>query len=195
MSLAFGAPLRRLLVDLLLFQAAWLACVCMAARGDPALGMAAVAAALLRHALLSRARGQDAALLAACLAVGAVWDTLLARSGLVIYASPWPGPGVAPAWILALWALLASALREPLRALHARPLVAALAGAVGGPLSYWSAIRLGAGHAGAPVAATLALACGWAVMTPALTTLAGWLARRGTAAEAAGPPVPPHLLR
>lgn len=178
MSFALSASARRLWVDLVVFQAAWFACVSGAAHGWPELGMAAVAAALWRHALLSRARRADAVLLAACLAVGALWDTLLARSGLLAYASPWPGPGVAPAWILALWALLATALREPLRALHARPVLAALAGAVGGPLSYWSAIRLGAGQVGAPVVATLALACGWAVITPALTTLAGWVVRR-----------------
>ena len=72
--------------------------------------------------------------------------------------SPGPLPMLAPAWILALWALFAIALREPLRWLHGRWPLAALLGALGGPLSYAGAERLGACTLNRPVATERACA-------------------------------------
>jgi hypothetical protein len=45
-------------------------------------------------------------------------------------------------------------------------------GAIGGPLANWGGARLGAMEFLAPVAATAALAIGWAVLTPLLVRLA-----------------------
>ena len=97
--------------------------------------------------------------------------------GWIAYAEPGPLPMLAPAWILALWALFAIALREPLRWLHGGWPLAALLGALGGPLSYAGAERLGACTLNRPLA-RLALALGWAAITPLLLVLARrWDAR------------------
>jgi hypothetical protein len=164
----------RIALNLVAFQAAWFACVMTAARGEPWVGIAAVAAAVLLHLAGSHKRRADLLLCGAALLIGVVWDSALAQSGWVAYASPAPGPlaGWAPPWILAMWVLFATTLREPLRWLHGRPALAAMFGGVGGPLSYAGAERLGACQLVQPLPALAALAVGWAVITPLLVELA-----------------------
>ncbi|HET7527442.1 MAG TPA: DUF2878 family protein, partial [Burkholderiaceae bacterium] len=124
----------------------------------------------------------DAALIAAALVIGFIWDSSMAQLGWIAYAEPGPLAGIAPAWILALWALFAMLLREPLRWLHKRLPLAALLGALGGPLSYAAAERLGACRLVEPIVAGVTLAFGWAVITPLLLVLARrWDARATTA--------------
>jgi hypothetical protein len=79
---------------------------------------------------------------------------------------------VVPLWILAMWVLFATALRSSLRWLQGRPALAALFGAVGGPLSYAAAARMGACRFEQPVVSALALGVAWAVITPLLVALA-----------------------
>lgn len=158
--------------DFALFQLAWLACVAQAARGRPALGVAAVAGFVLLQFARSSRRSADALLLALALALGLAWDTGLLQGGVVRYAAPGPVSGVAPAWILALWVLFAAVLRGPLRWLQGRPWLAALLGAVGGPASYAAAARLGACAFPDRPLALLLLAIGWALVTPSLVEAA-----------------------
>ena len=180
-----GAPrerarLLRLALGFVLFQAAWFGCVLGAARGQPGVGIAAVAGVVLLALVFSKARAAELGLLGIALAVGLVWDSLLARSGIVVYASPGPLPGWAPAWILALWALFAPMLREPLRWLHGRPLWAALFGGVGGALSYAAAARLGACRFPDATLAMAVLGIGWALIVPTLLAAAQRLERATT---------------
>ena len=161
-----------LLLEFAAFQGAWFACVSGAAAGSMAWGLAAVAlAVLLRVALTDRPRA-EAVLMLAALAVGLAWETLALQAGWVQYASPGPWPGVVPLWILAMWVLFATALRSSLRWLQGRPALAALFGAVGGPLSYAAAARMGACRFEQPVVSALALGVAWAVITPLLVVLA-----------------------
>lgn len=104
-------PQRRVLLlalNLVAFQLAWFACVLGAANGRPGLGVAVVAAAVALQFIVSDARAQEAVLIGVALLVGLVWDTAMARAGIVEYASPGPIAGWAPGWILALWALFAT---------------------------------------------------------------------------------------
>ncbi len=174
----------RLAVGFALFQGAWFACVIGAAQGAAGYGIAAVVAVLALLLAASRERIAELRLIALAMAVGVIWDSLLARTGVVVYASPGPLPGWAPAWILALWALFAPMLREPLRWLHGRPLLAALVGGVGGPLSYAAAARLGACRFPDPALAMAVLAAGWALIVPLLLAAAQRL-------ERGAPPQPP----
>jgi hypothetical protein len=155
-------------VDFALFQLAWFACATQAAQGRPALGIAAVAAFVAWQWARSDRRQAEAMLVVIALALGLAWDTALLQSGLVRYAAPGPLPGVAPAWILAMWALLAAVLRGPLRWLRGRPWLAAALGAVGGPASYAAAARLGACELAGGMAALGVLGLGWALLTPLL---------------------------
>jgi hypothetical protein len=84
---------------------------------------------------------------------------------------------MAPLWILALWALLAPMLREPMRWMHGRPVLAALPGAAGGVLSYAAAQRLGACAFPDPAFSVLVLGAGWALIVPMLLAAAQRLDR------------------
>jgi hypothetical protein len=176
---AVRARTWRVLLNVAVFQGAWFACVLLAARGVPAGAVAAVAAAVLLHLALADKPRVDTLLVIVALAIGLVWDTLAQHAGWIAYASPGPVAGLAPAWILALWALFATTLREPLRWMHGRPWLAAVSGAVGGPLSYLAAARMGACRFDDPVLSLLALGAGWAGMTPLLVELARRLGTAG----------------
>lgn len=172
---AHSAALGRiagLVATLVAFQGAWFACVLGAAHGWPWQGTLVALAVVAGLVVLSAKPRVDAMLIAAALAIGLAWDSAMAQSGWISYAEPGPLPSLAPAWILALWALFAVVLREPLRWLHTRPLWAALLGALGGPLSYALGARMGAIGLIEPVPALVALALGWAAITPLLLALA-----------------------
>jgi hypothetical protein len=71
-----------------------------------------------------------------------------------------------------MWMVFATTLNLSLRWLQGHRLAAIGLGAIGGPLAYWGGARLGAMEFVVPVAATAALAIGWAVLTPVLVRLA-----------------------
>jgi hypothetical protein len=167
----------RLLANLAAFQAAWFACVMLAGRGQALAATAAALAAVVLHFAWSDARRADAGITLAALALGVAFDSALALAGIVDYAAASPVVAAAPLWILALWALFATTLRQPLRWLHGRPLLAALFGGVGGPFSYEAAARLGACSFPDRPLALAVLAVGWAVVTPLLVELARRLDR------------------
>jgi hypothetical protein len=72
---------------------------------------------------------------------------------------------------------LAPMLREPMRWMHGRPVLAALLGGVGGVLSYAAAQRLGACAFPDTALAVLVLGAGWALIVPLLLAAAQRLDR------------------
>ena len=179
------AGLAGVVANLVGFELAWFACVLGAAHGWPGAGVAVAAVVIGLYLGLSALPARDGALILAAAVAGLVWDSLMIQLGWIVYAEPGPLPTLAPLWILALWALFAITLRVPLRWLHTRPVLAALLGAIGGPLSYLAAARLGACRFAEPTAAVLALALGWAAITPLLLALAHRLDRGQLSSAAA----------
>lgn len=177
----------RLAVGFVLFQAAWFAAVIGAAQGHAALGSAVLAVVVFALLGLSTNRPADLRLVAIAVVIGAPFDGTLAYAGIVRYASPGPVTDWAPLWILGMWALFAPMLREPLSWLHGRPLLAAVVGGVGGPLSYAAAERLGACVLPERSLALLVLGAGWALIVPVLLSVAQRLERDATCALAAAP--------
>ena len=173
----------RLGIGFVLFQVAWFCCVASAARGHAGLGIAAVAVVIPILLAMSTNRRADMQLIGLALAIGFAWDSFMAGNGIIDYASPQPVRGFAPAWILAMWMLLAPMLREPLRWMHDRPLFAAAAGGLGGALSYAAASRLGACRFPEPLVAYLALGTGWALIMPILLAAAKHSDRRTPGSE------------
>ena len=158
----------RTLVNFVAFQAGWFACVLAAANGEPWAAMPVVGLVVALHLILARRPGQEARLIALALAMGLVLDSLLASSGWLRYASPLPVAGLAPYWILAMWALFATTLNVSMSWLRGKTGLAVLLGAVFGPLSYMAGRRLGALEFVDFQAGTLALAAAWALAMPLL---------------------------
>jgi hypothetical protein len=166
------SPAARDLLNFVVFQVAWFACVAGAARGHALAGTLAVVAAVALHLWLAPRRAPEAWLVGGAIAIGLVWDSLLVAAGLVSYPTGTFAPGLAPHWILAMWALFATTLNLSLGWLRGRPALAALLGAVGGPLAYFAGYRLGAIEAPEIGLALLAQGAGWAALMPLLAALA-----------------------
>lgn len=154
---------RKLLINALLFQTGWFACV-FSTQQPWLLGVPVVV--LLVHFRWLAGWRAEGRLVASVLLAGSALDSLLLQFGVFDFGAE---RLLVPLWLALLWALLATTLNHCL-AWTARPWwLGSLLGAVAGPLSYWA----GAGIAGVklPLGSTpslLLLAGLWALLMPVL---------------------------
>ena len=170
-------------ITLTAYELVWFTAVLGAAHGLAWPGMVAAGTFALARLATSPAREVELRLIAVTWAVALGLESVWVKGGLIVYSAPWPLPN-APAWLMGIWLALALTLVPLFGYLHRRPRLAAVLGAVGGPLAYLGAARAHALILPAPAwRALVALALGWAVAFPLLTSLAGrWL--RPQAAQA-----------
>jgi hypothetical protein len=158
------------IVNYLGLQLGWLACAWGAAQGFVWLGPAVVAVHLGLHLWWSENRQREVFFIALVTLAGLVIDSVQKATGLVAYAADFPLLSwLAPAWIIAMWALFASAMSGSLQWLAGRYLLAALLGAIFGPLSYRAGAAMGA--ASFPLGDGFSLgvlAAIWALVLPGL---------------------------
>lgn len=169
-----------------MFYLGWFACVAGAGRGHLWLGPAVVGALLIGHLLLTRDRAREATL-ALTIGLFGFWvDTLQASAGLFSFTHTSALPWLCPPWMVVLWMLFATTLNSSMGWLAGRHRLAAVLGAVCGPLSYAAGARLGAiaFHHNALVSLA-GVAIVWALAMPAVLLIREVLTRRG-----AGQPVP-----
>jgi len=136
----------RNLLSFLSFQGAWFVAVEGAARGSMWAGPAAVAVVAAVHVARSARPARELAFLLGVGLAGTLADTALHALGCTSYPTSreaWPFLLVPP-WITALWIAFATQAGTSLAWLASRPRLAALLGAVGGPLSYLAGVRIGA---------------------------------------------------
>jgi hypothetical protein len=163
----------RFWITLAAYEAVWFVSVIGAGRGRSWPALLAVTLFAAWRLQVSRQRSVELRLMLVAFVLGMLFDGVLVRSGLLVYAAAWPA-GIAPAWILALWLAFALSIVPLFGYLQGRPWLAAGFGAIGGPLAYlgaargWQAVRFlpPAWHA------LLWLALGWGITLPLLTTLA-----------------------
>ena len=156
----------KLLANIAIYQVCWLACILGGANDLPLAGVAAVALAVAWHLYLADDPRPEIALLAIAGAVGAVWDSLLVAAGWLVYPSGTLFDGTAPYWIVALWVGFATTFNVSLRYFKSRLWLAALLGAIGGPLAFLAGERLGGVVFTDTTIAMVALGLGWAVLMP-----------------------------
>jgi len=159
------------LLNFILFQLGWFACVLGAATRQPLLGFGSAFLIIGWHLWRAPHPAREGTLLLLAMLIGAIWDSLLVWLGLLQYPAGMLLPGTAPYWIVAMWALFASTLNLSLRWLKRYRLLPILLGASAGPLAYFAGSRLGALSFTQPVPALIVLALGWAVLTPMLLRL------------------------
>lgn len=163
------------LINFIAFQLGWIICVVAAAQGWPWLGSGVVALIVVFHLSRTPQPGAEFTLVLLVGLLGGLIDTLWVQLDLLRYSAGIVVAGMAPHWIIAMWMLFAITLNVSLRWLRGRWLLAALFGAIGGPLAYYAGAKLGAVVFTEPAwqgLATLALA--WAGAMPLLM----WLAQR-----------------
>ena len=161
-------------VNFVVFQSAWFAAVLGAAHQLPLWGTAAVLAAFAWHLAVSARPAEEAKLFAVVCLIGFVVETGSVLLGHVAYPSGQPVANLAPYWMVALWGLLAIALNVTMRWLKGRYGLAAVLGAIAGPASFVSGVKLGGAQFIHTAPALIIMACTWAVLMPALM----WLSMR-----------------
>ena len=160
------------LVNQLGVNGVWFACILGAAYGHAWLGSACafvwIGWTLHRHANWRRELG--VVLFAG--ALGFVADLVLIPVGRLAYVGQPPGvPG--PLWIVALWMAFGTSLNVSLAWLHGRAWLAAILGAISGPLAYLAGRKLGAVVFGPPDREPLlVLSIVWAIALPLLVIVA-----------------------
>ena len=140
-------PTLMLILNYLLFQAAWFACVLGGANGYPWFGSGVALLAILLHLSLVSNPGREATLVLLVGLLGALLDSLLVSLGWLDFPSGQLLPGTAPHWIIAMWMAFATVLNVSLGWMRGRYGLAVLLGAVAGPLAYYAGAELGAGDA------------------------------------------------
>lgn len=159
------------LFNFVAYQLAWLACVLGAAH-DLAWAGAALALVVTAVHLALHRDAAELRLIVCAAAIGFFVDSALVRTHVVVFESAgWDG--WAPLWIVSLWIAFATTLNHSLRWLASRPWVAALAGAIGGPLAYLAGAKLGALTILTPVPALILIATLWALAMGLLALLTG----------------------
>lgn len=123
-------------LNALLFQVGWF--VCVLERG--LLALAATALILGMHLFRHREQPREWLCIAVIAFIGVLQDFLLIQLNVLQF----DGQPVPPLWLVAIWLLFASTLNHSLKWLQQRWWLAALLGAISGPLSYLAGERLGA---------------------------------------------------
>ena len=164
----------RKLLNIILFQAAWLTAVLGAARGNEWYGPLAVALVLSVHFILIDDRWGELKLLIVAGSLGFCFDTTLSATGVVIpKGHVLPHPFSQP-WMISLWLNLSATFNVSLAWLKKRYLLASIFGAIGGVLAYYGGARLGATVALPDATGIIIISVGWGVVTPTLV----WLSER-----------------
>ena len=160
------------LTNIVAFKLAWVSTIFGGANGLPLLGPLAVAIAVGIHLWFAPAPRREFALIILTGVIGMAWDSVLVSAGWLVYPTGNFAAGLAPYWILGMWMLFATTLNVAFRWLRTRLILAAIMGAVFGPLSYFAGSSAGAVVLAQPVPALLALSAGWALFMPGLIVLA-----------------------
>jgi hypothetical protein len=149
--------------NFVLSQVGWFACALGPRYGVAWLGPLVTIGVVAIHLYSAKQPSQELKLMLATVAIGTAFDATTATLGLIGYPVDGILPGLQPWFMVALWALFATMLNVAL---------AAVLGALLGPIAYWSGVRLGALEMLRPVPATVVLAIGWAVIMRGLIALA-----------------------
>ncbi len=174
------------LVNFFAFQAGWFASVLGAANDMPWVGPMVILAIVVLHLRYAVRPDLEAGLLAASGIIGLYFDSLLVTMGWVAYPSGMLSASFAPYWIVTMWVLFATTLNSSMAWLKGRRALAAVLGAVAGPLSYVAGAKLGGIEFVDRAYALFFLSLGWAVAMPVLISLANKLNGLELAAPIAG---------
>ena len=154
--------MRRILLNLLIFQVGWFVCVL----GGNLYALIYTPLALIVHQRLVLEHVKEWYTIALVCTTGFLWDALMAVYGIINYTeSDFIG---LPVWLICLWLLFATTFHHSLRWLSNQLWLAAIFAAIFGPLSYWAGSELSSAYIGLPVISSLLIiAAGWGLLFPA----------------------------
>ncbi len=152
-------------------QIGWFGCVLSAARGAAWMGVTLACVLILLHLWRVRRPGEELKLIVSVMLIGAVWETVVVSAGLLAYPTSTLIHGLPPLWLPAEWAMFAAQFNTTYQWLKSRVALAAVFGAIAGPVSFHAGAALGALQFVKPWPAAAALAVGWAGLLPLVTVM------------------------
>lgn len=159
-----------------LFKIGWLSCVYGAASG---LALEGCLLALLIVAVSVRqASNRHSELLTIGLItlIGLIWETFVASQHLMVYATQsnpqFENWVMAPYWLIVMWALFATTINQSMAWLKDKLIIAAVMGAIFGPMAFVAGEKLGAVEFANEPAAMVLLAVGWGILMPLICVIA-----------------------
>ena len=164
-----------------LFKIGWLSCVYGAASGLAFEGC--ILALFIVAFSIKQASNKHAELLTLVLItlVGVIWESLVASQNLMVYATQsntqlesWALDGLvlAPYWLIVMWALFATTINQSMAWLKDKLIIAAVMGAIFGPMAFVAGEKLGAVEFANEPAAMVLLAVGWGILMPLVCFIA-----------------------
>lgn len=163
--------MKNIVINLILFQIGWLACVLTAASNQPTFGAIISLVIIVSHLIMSKQYKQELRIIFIAMMMGLLWDSLIVSAGWITYQSGMVFDFMAPYWIVLMWALFATTLNSSLSWMKEKLILSSLFGAIAGPLAYYAGVKLGAVEFVNDLNALVALSIGWAIFTPLLLKL------------------------
>lgn len=155
------------LLNFCLFQLGWFVCILGAAWNYTYAAIIFSIALILIHLKLTDKNANDIKLFFIAGVLGFIFDGLLQFNNMIIYNDPGIPYPFTPLWIVMLWIFFALTLNHSLTWLKGRMILAAIFGAVGGPLAYIAGEKLMAVTI-INTSTIFILSLGWAIITPLL---------------------------
>lgn len=134
----------KVVLNYVLFQVGWFACVLGAANHFPWVASLFVLVIVFLQINGAPKQKSEWLLMLVAATIGGFVDQVLLSNQFVAYNANGWSSAIVPVWILALWVSFASTLNVSMRWIRNKKLVAFLFGAIGGPLAYMAAEKLGA---------------------------------------------------
>lgn len=162
------------ILNLIGFNAGWFACVLGAAYGFPWTGVVIVGGLLIAHLFIFPHVRNALGLVLLSGVLGYAADSILVLVGTLRFDASVQILGPSPLWMVFMWVNFALALPLSMAFLKGRYGLAALFGAIGGPLAYAAGNKLGAVEIPASLLPWILISIEWASAMP----LMSWLASR-----------------
>jgi len=146
----------------------WLICIQQAAVGNGFIGPILILIVVLFHLWYIQDTRREALFILIISIIGTIIDSLYMNTGLMRFNALYSDfPWIAPLWITSLYTLFAAAFTQSFGWLKERRWTMIFFGAIGGPLSYLAAIKVGAGEFLVPIwVGVIILGAVWSMIFP-----------------------------
>lgn len=160
---------KSIIINFLLFQLGWFACVLGGAYDQAVLGCLIAMFVIAYHFYLANEAIQELRLLTVALIIGFIFESIVTAQGLARYSHGQVFDVIAPLWMILMWPLFATTLNLSMRWLKKlTPLLVSLVGAIFAPLAYYAGNKLGAVEYVDLTLSLSIIAIAWAVLLPTL---------------------------
>ena len=164
------SPTHRNILNFVLFELGWMACVMLPQIWALAIVMAFLA---VHFVFVSQHKMDELKFIVIGTLAGSLLDGLWLRSGIL--ADTNGTVLITPPWLIALWAIFMTTLNHSLGWIGRNRILAFILAPIAGPFTYWSASALGAVTLPSLLPSMVALALGWLILFPSLLALRDYL--------------------